>query len=66
MTPQFFTKDIKDKLSKIDEDLKASAQKLQLDPSYSSTHYTKIIFLTNMQAKLLRQEARIRIILIDI
>ncbi|WP_233357958.1 hypothetical protein, partial [Vibrio cholerae] len=28
-----FTKEIKDKLSKIDEDLKASAQQLQLDPS---------------------------------
>ena len=43
-----FTNEIKDKLSKIDEDLKASAQQLQLDPSYNSAHYTKIIFLTDM------------------
>ena len=42
------TKDIKDNFSEIDEDLKASAQKLQLDPSYSSTHYTKIRFLTDI------------------
>ena len=55
-----FTQEIKDKISKIDEDLKASAHQLSLDPRYSSTHYTKIRFLTNMQEELLREEARIR------
>ena len=30
-----FTKEIKEKLNKIDEDMKASAPKLQLDPSSS-------------------------------
>ena len=34
--------------------------------SYSSAHYTKIRFLTNMQAKLLREEAKIRATLVDI
>ena len=43
-----FTQGIKDKLSKIDEDLKASAHQLSFDPSYSSSHYSKIIFLTNL------------------
>ena len=61
-----FTKEIKDKLSKIDEDLKASAQQLQLDPSSSSAHFKKIIFLSNMQEEFLREEARIRSTLIDI
>lgn len=60
------TKEIKGKISKIDEDLKASAQQLQLDPSYNSTHYTKIRFLTDMQEELLREEARIRATLVDI
>ena len=45
-----FTQEIKDKLSKIDEDLKESAHQLSLDPSYSSAHYSKIRFLTNLQA----------------
>ena len=43
-----FTKEIKGKLDKIDEDLKASAQKLQLDPSSSSAHHMKIRFLSEM------------------
>ena len=43
-----FTKEIKEKLSKIDEDLKASAHQLQLDPSYSSSYYTKIIFFIDI------------------
>lgn len=38
---------------------------MSLDPSYSSTHYTKIKFLTNIQAELLREEARIRATLVD-
>ena len=61
-----FSKDIKYKISKIDEYLKESSQKLQLDPSYSSTHYNKIRFLIDMQVELLREEARTRAILIDI
>ena len=60
-----FTKEIKDKFSKIDEDLKASAQQLQLDPSSSSAHFKKIRFLSDMQAELLR-EVRIHSALIDI
>ena len=48
------------KLSKIDEDMKASAHQLSLDPSHSFAHYTKIRYLTNLQAKLLKEEARIR------
>ena len=43
-----FTKEIKDKLFKIDEDMNPSAHQLSLDPSHSSTHYTKIIYLTNL------------------
>ena len=55
-----FTKDIKEKLAKIDEDMKASAQQLHLDPSSNSAHFSKIRFLTNKQVELLREEARIR------
>ena len=36
-----FTKEIKDKLSKIDEDMKASAQQLQLNPSSTFAHFKK-------------------------
>lgn len=54
------------KLSKIDEDMKASAQQLSLDPNCSSTHLIKIRFLTDLQAELLREEARIRATLTDI
>ena len=61
-----FTKEIKDKFSKIDEDLKVSAQQLQLDPSSSSPHFKKIRFLTDMQEKFLREEARIISTLVDI
>ena len=48
-----FTREIKEKLSKIDIDLKASAQQLQLDPSLSSAHFKKIRVLLDMQADLL-------------
>ena len=61
-----FTKDIKIKLSKIDEDMKASAHQLSLDPSCSFAHLTKIRYLTNLQAKLLREESRIRATLVEI
>ena len=45
-----FTKEIKRKLTKIDDDLKASAQQLQLNHSSSSTHHMKIKILLDMQA----------------
>ena len=61
-----FTKEIKEKLSKIDEDLKASAQQLQLEPSSSFAHYKKLRFLIDMQVEFLREEARIRSKLIDV
>lgn len=60
------TKEIKNKLSQIDTDLKASAHRLSLDPSTSPTHFVKIRYLTDLQAKLLREEARIRATLVDI
>ena len=52
-----FTKETKDKLSKIDEDMKESAHQLSLDPSHSFAHYSKI---RNLQEKLLKEEASIR------
>ena len=61
-----YRKEVKDKLSKIDIDLKPSAQQLQLDPSSSSTHFKKIIFFSNMQVEFVREEERIRSQLIDI
>ncbi|GLJ46016.1 hypothetical protein SUGI_0969140 [Cryptomeria japonica] len=56
-----FTKGIRDQLKKIDDDLKASAQQLQLDPSSSSTHHSNIRFLLDKQSELLREDARIRL-----
>ena len=44
----------------------ASAHQLRLDPSSSSAHFKKIRFLSDVQEKLLREEARIRSTLIDI
>ncbi|GLJ11594.1 hypothetical protein SUGI_0172270 [Cryptomeria japonica] len=61
-----FTKGIRDQLKKIDDDLKVSAQQLQLDPSSSSTHHSNIKFLLDKQSKLLREDARIRSTLLDI
>ncbi|MFA1255996.1 hypothetical protein, partial [Klebsiella pneumoniae] len=61
-----FTKEIKEKLNKIDVDMQSSAQNLQLDPSFSSSHHIKVKYLTDMQEELLREEARIRSNLIDI
>ncbi|GLJ10096.1 hypothetical protein SUGI_0122060 [Cryptomeria japonica] len=54
-----FTKGIRDQLKKVDDDLKASAQQLQLDPSSSSTHHSKIRVLSDKQSELLREDARI-------
>ena len=39
---------------------------MQLDSSSSSTHFSKIRYLTNKQGKLLREEARIRETLIEL
>ncbi|GLJ47994.1 hypothetical protein SUGI_1013470 [Cryptomeria japonica] len=61
-----FTKGIRDQLKKVDDDLKASAQQLQLDPSSSSTHHSKIRLLSDKQSELLREDARIRFTLLDI
>ena len=61
-----FTKEIKEKLNKIGIDMQSSASKLRMDPSSSSSHHTKIRYLSDVQAKLLREEARIRANVIDI
>ena len=45
-----YTKDVREKLNKIDEDLKAISQQLKLDPSSSSSHHLKIKFLLEKQA----------------
>ena len=41
-----YTKEIKENLNKIDEDMKVSAQKLKLDHSASSSHHLRIRFLS--------------------
>ena len=61
-----YTKDIKEKLNKIDEDLKVSAQSLKLDPSSSSSHYLRIKILSGKQVDLLKEEGSIRSTLLDI
>ncbi|GLJ47583.1 hypothetical protein SUGI_1004850 [Cryptomeria japonica] len=61
-----FTKGIRDQLKKVDDDLKASAQQLQLDPSSSSAHHSKIRVLSDKQSELLREDARIWSTLLDI
>ncbi len=61
-----YTKEIREQLNKIDEDLKASTQNLKLDPSSTSSHHLRINFLSKKKAKLLREESRIRSTLLDI
>lgn len=61
-----FTKEIRRKLTKIDDDLKKNAQKLKLDLSSSSAHYMKIRSLSEMQEKVLKEEEMIRSSLLDI
>lgn len=61
-----FTKEIKDKLNKIDIDMQSSASKLKVDSSSTTSHHTKIRYLVDVQEKLLREEARIWLHLIDI
>ncbi|GLJ26886.1 hypothetical protein SUGI_0525910 [Cryptomeria japonica] len=61
-----FTKGIRDQLKKVDDDLKASAQQLQLDPNSSSTHHSKIRVLSDKQSELLREDARIWSTFLDI
>ena len=55
-----FTKEIKEKLNKIDNDMNSSASNLQMDPSSSISHHSKLKYLAALQAELLREEARIR------
>lgn len=61
-----FSKEIKDRMNKIDEDLKASAQNLQHEPSSSSAHHMAIRLLSGKQNDLLEEGARIRTTLSDI
>ena len=61
-----FTKEIKEKLNKIDNDMQSSASSLQIDPSSSISHHSRMKYLAALQAKLLREEARIRENLIEI
>lgn len=62
-----FTKEIKEKLNKIDVDMQSSAQNLYLDPSSSSNHHIKVKYLSELvQAELLKEEGRIRSNLIEI
>ena len=46
--------------------MQSSTSKLQTDPSSSSSHHTKVRYLADIQAEILREEARIRTNLIDI
>lgn len=46
--------------------MKASAYQLSLDPSCSFVDFVKIRYLIDLQVELLREEARIRAILVDI
>ena len=46
--------------------MKASVHQLSLDPSCSPAHLTNIRYLTNLQEKLLREEAKIRATLAEI
>ena len=61
-----FTKEIEEKLNKIHVDIQSSAQKLQLDSASSSNCHIKVKYLSEVQEKLLREEARIKSNLIDI
>ena len=61
-----FTKEVKEKLKKIDNDMKASASTFQSNPSSSISHHSKMKYLAALQAELLREEARIRENLIEI
>lgn len=46
--------------------MKESSHQLSLDPSYRSSHYLKIRFLTTLQAELLKEKARISATLVKI
>lgn len=61
-----FTKEIKEKLVKVDMDLKDSANHLAINPSSKSIHLEKPRFLTDLYEEMLREEARIRETFIDI
>ena len=49
-----FTLEIKNKLNKVDSDLKTSASQLAVDPTTSLAHFVKPRYLTDLQEKLLR------------
>ena len=53
-----FTKEIKKKLNKIDNDMQSSASSLKSDPSSSISHHSRMKYLATLQAELLREEAR--------
>ena len=61
-----FTKEIKEKLNKIDNDMQESALAFQSDPSSSISHHSKMKYLAALQEELLREEERIRENLIEI
>ena len=61
-----FTKEIKEKLNKIDNDMQSSAPSFQIDPSSSISHHSRMKYLAALQAELLREEERIRENLIKI
>lgn len=61
-----FTKETKDTIAKNEDEIKDSAQKLMLDPSTSSEHHEKLSSLSDMQAELAKEEARIRYKLVEI
>ena len=46
--------------------MQSSASSLQIDPSSSTSHHSKMKYLASLQAELLREEARIRENLIEI
>ena len=55
-----FTKEIKEKLNKIDNDMQSSASSFQTDPASNIFHHSKMKYLAALQEELLREEARIR------
>ena len=54
-----YTKEVKDKLNKIDIDMQSSASKLKVESSSTTSHHTKIRYFAEVQVELLREEARI-------
>ena len=61
-----FTKETKNKIAQIEDEVRDSAQRLVLDPSASSVHHDKLRSLYSMQVELAKEEAGIRYKLIEI